>query len=347
VSKGEISQGVLNEYEFLRDYLYLDVDKVKSIAGQLDFGIPEEVRESSGRIRRGAIGWDKVLSLGAEKSQESYIQRSVLDSLFPELEAVLEDGWLIDVSDEFSEGGLNLSRIKELRPEGSLFRLTAEGFIFNPEQFLQTMTKFSSLLGGLEMLQSLTVSSDIGASNPKKKGVPNAKLPTSESYRSLPASPVAEDFVECFRETAGASPEFLRSMIRMVRGFSSPGTTLYLESGDNEGAITLSSRFQQNRRYFDADADLIAAQYGLSRQRWTIVGTIGHYTRPLTEVQVVTELTNARGTLDAEGNFTRRYLIGMMSNVIQHFGAIGVSDIPQHPGISAIPMAVYRTFARA
>jgi hypothetical protein len=122
---------------------------------------------------------------------------------------------------------------------------------------------------------------------------------------------------------------------------------LFLESGDNHGALALSARFQQNRRYFDADADLIASQYGLSKQQWTIVGTIGHYSRPLTEVQVVTALANARGTLDAEGNFTRRYLISMMSNIIQHFGAVGLSDLPQHPGISVIPMAVYRSFERA
>lgn len=30
--------------QILRDYLYLDVDKVKSIAGKPEYGVPEETR---------------------------------------------------------------------------------------------------------------------------------------------------------------------------------------------------------------------------------------------------------------------------------------------------------------
>lgn len=345
VTNGAV-ESASGEYEFLRDYLYLDVDKVKSIAGQFDFGTLDEVRETTVKKRKGAVGWDKVLSVGGEKSHESYVQRSMLDSLFPELESELEDGWLVDISREFAKGGEYLDEIKSLRPEGSLFRLTAPGLMFNPEFFQQSMVQFSSLLGGVEMLTAV-MSADQEGAGIKKGAPPKSRRSNSEAYRNIPESPVAEDFVETFTKVDESSPEYFKSIMRMVRGFSSDGTTLFLESDDGDNAITLSARFQQNRRYFDADPILLASQYGLSRQTWTIVGTIGHYTRPLTEVQLLSALESARGTLGADGTFRRRYLIRMMSNVMHQFGASGVSDIPQHPGISAIPIAVYRTFTRA
>jgi hypothetical protein len=157
------------------------------------------VRNTSTRSRKGNVGWDKVLSVGAESSKESYVQRSVLDSLFPELETVLEDGWLIDISEEFTAGESSLPEIRALRPEGSLFRLTASGFVFNPEQFLQTMTQFSSLVGGLEMMQSVIAEAGGTSTNSaRSKDKHRGSQPSSARYRSLPGMPVAEDFVEQF-----------------------------------------------------------------------------------------------------------------------------------------------------
>ena len=69
----------------LRDYLYVDVDKVKSIAGQLDSGVPEESRLTRKDATRTTMGWKSFLSYSPESSEEGYVQRSMLDSLFPEL----------------------------------------------------------------------------------------------------------------------------------------------------------------------------------------------------------------------------------------------------------------------
>ena len=78
--------------QILRDYLYVDIDKVKSIAGQLESGVPEEARLTSRDAKRTTIGWRGVLSYGPESDEENYIQRSMLESLFPELEDVFEQG---------------------------------------------------------------------------------------------------------------------------------------------------------------------------------------------------------------------------------------------------------------
>ena len=78
----------------LRDYLYVDVDKVKSIAGQLESGVPEETRLTTKDAKRTTMGWRTFLSYSPESSEEGNIQRSMLDSLFPDREDILEQGWL-------------------------------------------------------------------------------------------------------------------------------------------------------------------------------------------------------------------------------------------------------------
>jgi hypothetical protein len=105
--------------------LYVDGDKVKSIAGQLESGVPEEARLSSKDASRTTIGWRHVLAYSPESECESYVQRSMLDSLFPELEDALDQGWLENISDVFnSDSASKFDHIRSRSPEGSLCRLT-------------------------------------------------------------------------------------------------------------------------------------------------------------------------------------------------------------------------------
>ncbi|WP_328604045.1 hypothetical protein OG943_28735 [Amycolatopsis sp. NBC_00345] len=172
------------------------------------------------------------------------------------------------------------------------------------------------------------------------------KIDNSSRYRSIPSDSTAEDYIEEFEASDYTSPAFFRSMARLTRGISRPGMSLIAESSGDEDALVLAARFQQNRRYFDADSATVASRYGFSKQNWTIIGTICHYTQPVEDVQLLNELMNARGSVDSKGNFSRKYFIDTVSSLIQSFGAFGLSDIPQHPGISAIPIAVYRSFSR-
>lgn len=47
-------------------------------------------RANIARRERTTVGWRGVLSYGPESDKEANIQRSMLDSFFPELEEVLE-----------------------------------------------------------------------------------------------------------------------------------------------------------------------------------------------------------------------------------------------------------------
>ncbi|MFI6030494.1 DUF6414 family protein [Amycolatopsis magusensis] len=331
-----------DEVEYLRDYLYLDIDKVKSIAGQLDFGVPEELRDTDTSRRRGSAGWNKVLtaSMATEKGEETFVQRSLLDSLFPELEAELEDGWLVDISEHFRDGIQNFEKITELRHEGSVFRLSAPGILFNSEYFANLLSGLSAATGGFQKFINLN-SQPLNSKNNTEfhKG-------GSSFYRSIPEHGELEDYIEEFSPDFEMSPARLKAMVRILRGVFRPGLSLLMRSGYLDNSVTLAARFQPNRRYFDAEADVIGSRFGASEQMWTIVGTIGHYSRPREEIALENLINASRGSLGGEDKFSRVKFAKSMSSLLENIGASGLADLPQYPGISAVPMAVYRTFAR-
>jgi hypothetical protein len=82
---------------------------------------------------------------------KKYVQRSMLDSLFPELEASLADGWLSDISEEFhSDRSDKFLRIQQSCPEGSIFRITADGHLFDVRSMAALFANISSALSGYQ-----------------------------------------------------------------------------------------------------------------------------------------------------------------------------------------------------
>ncbi|MFB4299713.1 hypothetical protein [Actinomadura sp. NTSP31] len=103
----------------------------------------------------------------------------------------------------------------------------------------------------------------------------------------------------------------------------------------NYDALTVSARLQEGRQFLDSDPDVLFARYGTGKQEWTTVGMIGHYA----ELAPV----NLDDASFIEGD---RILRGRTADFINKFmnlvGASGFTDLPQYPGFSMVPIAVYR-----
>ena len=87
---------------FLREYVYVDGDKVTGLASQLYDGVPEKATNVTARQKQ--IEADlKFLRGGYGRNSEDSIERSLGDSLFKDLEADLESlGLHADVSEELA-----------------------------------------------------------------------------------------------------------------------------------------------------------------------------------------------------------------------------------------------------
>jgi hypothetical protein len=101
---------------------------------------------------------ENLLELLPESSEEGYVQRSMLDSLFPELEEILEQGWLRKISEEFAaENEDPVSILRDIHPEGSLFRLTADGYLFDLRHFASLFANFSTTVSGFQDFEKANI----------------------------------------------------------------------------------------------------------------------------------------------------------------------------------------------
>ena len=88
---------------FLREYVYVDVDRVSGLAGQLYDGVPERATNVTARQRRFDVDL-RIVKGGGESGSEDQTERNLADSLFKDLENDLEAlGLLKDVSEELSD----------------------------------------------------------------------------------------------------------------------------------------------------------------------------------------------------------------------------------------------------
>lgn len=333
---GEMNLGI----RVLRDYLYVDVDKVKSIAGQLDSGVPEESRLTKRDATRTTMGWKAFLAYSPESSEEGYVQRSMLDSLFPELEEVLEQGWLQDISEEYARDHDDpVEFFRDVRPEGSIFRLTADGYLFDVRHFANLFANFSITLNGFQDFEK-AVAELARSMATQAAGAPPKKPPPQKKQPRTPDAENVEDAIEDFAPQHGMSSGLLRAMVHAARGAFTPGLQLVMASGTSETALTVSTRLDDTGRYLVSSPELVASRFGFKPQRWTIVGTVGHYSEPPEEAAAASA-TNQLETELADG-FSRTRFVRSINDMVRNMAHSGLVDLPQHPGMAAIPIAVYR-----
>lgn len=113
-----------------------------------------------------------------------------------------------------------------------------------------------------------------------------------------------------------------------------------MPSGTTDNSITVSARLEETGRYLISDPALVASRFGFKPQRWTIVGTVGHYSEPSEEAAAA----NASSKLENElaNSFRRTRFVRSINDTIRSLANSGLVDLPQHPGMEAIPIAVYR-----
>lgn len=318
-----------------REFLYADVDRARSLMAQRVGGVPEEERVTGTTTRKFNIGMRNYLSYGQDGQTEQYEQRSLLDALFPELENTLEaEGWLTDISDVAHNPTIDdPATLSSVVSPGSIIRLTADGQLFNSEYIAQVLGGTSVAIDGIMGLQ------------PPTQPVPGKKTSTKQPRPTRGAADSAklEDLVENFDpRLIGVPPDMFRSMIRIARGMFSQGLHLLFSTTGTVG-WSATARLQEGRRYLDAQPDVLFSRYGTAPQEWTIVGTIGRFsTAPdPTALQGVDFLNPSNQSI------SRARFVNGLNALMEMIGSQGITDTPEYPGFSIVPLAVYRMIPEA
>ena len=148
------------------------------------------------------------------------------------------------------------------------------------------------------------------AGAPPKKPPPQKKYPRTPDVESATA---LEETIEDFAPQFSMSPGFLRAMVHAARGAFTPGLQLVMSSTASDNSLTVSARLDGTGRYLVSSPDLVASRFGFKPQRWTIVGTVGHYSEPPEEAAAANAANELENEL-AEG-FSRARFVRTINQV--------------------------------
>lgn len=318
---------------FLRDYLYVDLDKVAGLASQLYDGIPEKVTKVAARQKKLEADL-KILRGSTGSSSEEAIERTLGDSLFKDLETDLEAlGLLNDVSATLARDD-TWDSIEDLVSPGRILRITAPGTLFQPAQMSDAIVGIATAAHGL---------ADLGIGNEEHNQAPHLppKAKTEAQKRADRAAklpPVEPRYPEDFLPAGETVPlldvprAHLSGMIRVARGVFGAGVHLHLRpTGPDGPAIT--ARLEDGRRFLDSSPEVLISRYGLAEQEWTVVGVVGQLGSRMTP-NSVEDATNP------DGSVNRAKFVDLVGNFLGE--TAGLVDLPRAPGFSLIPLALYR-----
>lgn len=323
----------------LREFLYVDTDKVRAMLAQLDGGVAEEERETSSHEKRITVGPRSVAQHLQVTGGERYTQKSLGDSIFPMLEEALEsEGLIRDISEEVADSSRwAMGGLREIAPPGSLIRVTAMGSLFDARYAASVFAAFASAAIGLQgMGVDLTGTAQKA---PSGKGNAGQKGPRSPKPGQGVPDRQIEDSIPDFQGVGGVDGNSLRAIIRMARGLFAPGLHINL-SPVASSDVLISSRLQEGRQYLDTETDILFARYGTEPQEWTLVGSVGSYGPRDTGLPDFS-------FVNPDGSMNRSHFADGLNGLMKYLGGMGFVDLPQYPGFSVIPFAVYRTIPRS
>jgi len=335
----------------LRDYLYVDVDKVRAFLAQIDGGVFEESRETKKSNKNTGAG---VKGIGLHErawGTEESLSKSLGDALFPTLEESLEvHGIISDISNDLRDRNYWTSDgLRNCLPPGSIVRLSARGALFDARYVASTLAAFVAsyeALRDMGLIPERALRPEVIRQHSKRNSAGGSlkKKPQSDSdprRSNLELERMIVDFAPHVSEGDGATitPEYLRAIIKISRGMFTPGLHLNLMPTDDDN-LTVSVRLKEGQAYLDSDAEMLFARYGVGVQEWTVVGVIGYYAEE--HYVPMSSTTNLlRGLNQVHRAKTASYLNSYMGAI----GSYGFVDMAQYPGFTIIPLAVYRSIA--
>lgn len=306
----------------MKEFLYVDVDRTRSLLAQLQGGLVEGLTSESASTEEGAasvslfgIGGSGGYSREA-RHQES---RSFQEMVFVAFEALADHGKLI--TDLGPDVGLveawDSGAVHAALAAGQLVRITCDVQLLDGSLFRQRLERLDKMVDGILALT--------GGVTPRNS-TPKQRAAMSSTARSA--------------LMGGVTSEQLHAMSDFVEAFVGESIAFRaLACGADHLAHGFGGTLLGRAEYIQEERESLLSRYGTVASNWTCVMQVAAV--PEKEDDESEEVKAERDT--AGGGFDRAGMESMVLSLLGLMERMGVMDGPRWPTVSVTPLAVYRT----
>lgn len=267
----------------LREFLYVDVTRVRSLLSQLDSGVVESVVDRRMATQGSTFGV-KALGLSGMGSLESATSReesrSVQDLLFAVFEeAAQSDGLVAELGPEFSDSTRwESSEIHGKLVEGQLIKVFCPLLVVDPDFLRQRFARFIALNDALsamtraqfeqqvaELQQAMQTEIEEAVRRlPRDKQTPERKRREAEVRRLVKEAEAG------LTQSTDVGPSVL-SVADVINAFvaSDAISVRFLACGHDRPELAFSGSLLGRDEYIQRERDALFARYGSLLEGWT------------------------------------------------------------------------------
>ncbi|NQE06434.1 hypothetical protein C5S32_11245 [ANME-1 cluster archaeon GoMg1] len=298
----------------LKDFIYLDIDRVRSFTSQLFEGIPETIDSKNGKEQdiKGKIkgGMPFLISGGLEGGslfrQEKTETKSLQHYIYVLFEDRLNDLKKLSVLNEkFDEKNWVEGIVRKGLKESEFIKITANVKIFDYEYLDNAFKMVKGLPETVAELTSMSLTKD------------KRKQKKRETLKEMGARD--------WDSTINPISKFMETMYKGI-------ISLKIYPVGTDSAPYLLGRL--NKNYLQYDRETLLFQYGTEpNQKWTIVGQISTIPDEKGINVEKPQLKEGYNMLDMEN---------IMEYILKLMVTTGLKFSVSYPSIGIIPLAIYR-----
>ena len=332
-----------DEVHKVREFLYVDLQRIRSYYAQLNRGVVESVVNRDTNSKEGEadarlLGFGAAGSISREREREE--ARSLQDLNYVIFEELFEkEGLIKDVDDLVDDVDAWASRrVHTSLDEGQVIRYTGFVQILDPEftqKRIDQIIRFGSAIVGMQVGPQAAMS-----------GAPPARKGGSTKSGSRPQS--AEQVrnmlkEELFQAALGGDVSIaqINDISSAVGAFTNETISVRVlpfgtERFDYHFAGTLLSRSE----YIQEEREALFARYGYLLEDWTVVMQVARIPNP-------DEVAPGVGGVEMfkDGAVDRPAFENQVLSLVRLFESQGFAEGPRFPSISVTVLAIYREFA--
>lgn len=303
----------------IREFFYVDVDRVRSLLAQLQDGVVDAIKsETTHTAEAGAEA--RVFGIGGRggygretRLEESRSQQDLTFVAFEEL--CNEEGLISDIGADFASPALwESGQVHASLREGQLVRLTCDVQVLDGGLFGDRVNRFQAMARALV---------GINGSVPQLANAKQLAKQTSDAVDAVMGIPATQ---------MNAISEFVQAFV------GDSVSVRVLPCGSDFLEFAFAGALLGRQEYLQAEREHLFSRYGNGPSKWTAVLQVAAIPSDPSTADSAAEVDSLRES----GDISRAGMERVASNLLQLMESIGLVEGPRWPSVSVTPLGIYR-----